>query len=97
MITFVLNACCPCFCEEGAFQEIMPWDAPPGKSCVHRYSRGNAVVFDGKLPHRTQPFAAETFAQRDRGLVAWRPAVCRIVRNSPFIRAEAVSHGSSLS
>ncbi|CAE7204310.1 stt3 [Symbiodinium sp. CCMP2456] len=55
------------FPEDQGNLEILPWDASPGQSCVHRYSRGNAIVFDGKLAHRTQPFATDVFAQRDRG------------------------------
>lgn len=40
--------------------EYRPWDGE-GEVVVQRYREGEAVVFDGKLAHRTQPFTAEAF------------------------------------
>jgi len=43
--------------------EYRPWNAEdPNAFEVHRYRFGEAAVFDGKLSHRTQAFAAEAFA-----------------------------------
>ena len=39
--------------------EYEPWDAAPGDLArVYDYARGDAVIFDGRLPHRTAPFTA---------------------------------------
>lgn len=44
--------------------EYRAWDAPAdAASAIHRYRAGEAAVFDGKLPHRTQPFDSSAFAQ----------------------------------
>eukprot|EP00438_Fugacium_kawagutii_P007814 Skav220880 [mRNA] locus=scaffold2625:45878:59814:+ [translate_table: standard] len=46
------------------FFEIRPWDAA-AETVTYRYQAGEAVVFDGKLSHRTQPFRIQSFANRD--------------------------------
>eukprot|EP00448_Togula_jolla_P028128 CAMPEP_0170634374 /NCGR_PEP_ID=MMETSP0224-20130122/36563_1 /TAXON_ID=285029 /ORGANISM="Togula jolla, Strain CCCM 725" /LENGTH=336 /DNA_ID=CAMNT_0010963621 /DNA_START=14 /DNA_END=1022 /DNA_ORIENTATION=- len=43
--------------------EWVPWDNE-GRVAVQPYLAGQAVIFDGKLPHRTQPFLASSFAGR---------------------------------
>ena len=44
--------------------EYEPWDAAPGDLArVYDYARGDAVVFDGRLPHRTAPFTAKALAR----------------------------------
>jgi len=43
--------------------EYKPWD-DKGSVAVHLYRAGEAAVFDGKLSHRTQPFAKEAFEPR---------------------------------
>ena len=48
--------------------EYEPWDAAPGDLArVYDYARGDAVVFDGRLPHRTAPFTAKALAQVSGG------------------------------
>ena len=49
------------FPERSGNLEYRP-QGPGGAVYVHRYTAGQAAVFDGKLSHRTQPFAAEAFA-----------------------------------
>ncbi|CAL1162522.1 unnamed protein product [Cladocopium goreaui] len=41
-------------------EEIRPWDA--NEMVTYHYQAGRAVVFDGKLAHRTQPFRIQSFA-----------------------------------
>ena len=44
--------------------EYEPWDAAPGDLArLYAYARGDAVIFDGRLPHRTAPFTAKALAQ----------------------------------
>ena len=48
--------------------EYEPWDAAPGDLArVYDYARGDAVIFDGRLPHRTAPFTAKALAQVSGG------------------------------
>lgn len=47
--------------------EWIPWNAN-GQVAVHRYKRGEAAVFDGKLAHRTQPFSSRAFHEQDASL-----------------------------
>jgi len=55
------------FPEHEGNLEWIPWDAD-GKVAVHRYIKGRAAVFDGKLAHRTQPFSSQAFHEQDAGL-----------------------------
>ena len=41
-------------------KEIRPWDE--AISAVYNYKAGRAIVFDGKLSHRTQPFRIAAFS-----------------------------------
>jgi len=53
------------FPEHEGNLEWIPWNAD-GRVAVHRYRRGEAAVFDGKLAHRTQPFSSQAFRKQDR-------------------------------
>lgn len=46
--------------------EFRPWNLA-GTVATHPYKAGEAAVFDGKLAHRTQPFAASAFAGETAG------------------------------
>ena len=70
--------------------EYEPWDAAPGDLArLYAYARGDAVIFDGRLPHRTAPFTQSfrtTNNITDRCVVegeiavepAGPPGVCRV-------------------
>mmetsp|Transcript_2494 Transcript_2494/g.5941 ORF Transcript_2494/g.5941 Transcript_2494/m.5941 type:complete len:304 (+) Transcript_2494:34-945(+) len=68
--------------EEGNL-ELMPWDAA-NEPCVYHYAPGQAIVFDGKLAHRTQPFSADAFQRESEAAEPLRGR--RILASMSFAR-----------
>eukprot|EP00419_Tripos_fusus_P010438 CAMPEP_0172666948 /NCGR_PEP_ID=MMETSP1074-20121228/8121_1 /TAXON_ID=2916 /ORGANISM="Ceratium fusus, Strain PA161109" /LENGTH=352 /DNA_ID=CAMNT_0013483397 /DNA_START=46 /DNA_END=1104 /DNA_ORIENTATION=+ len=67
--------------------EYLPWDGE-GEVVVQRYREGEAVVFDGKLAHRTQPFTKEAFmaaAEKHSSGMGERLAGLRVLASLSFV------------
>ena len=84
--------------------EYEPWDAAPGDLArVYDYARGDAVVFDGRLPHRTAPFTARACVEikilrRVRAELSRRPPrhrrdVCSMAWRCRFLAARPSQDG----
>lgn len=54
--------------------EVRPWDLA-GEALMQPYREAEAVVFDGKLSHRTQPFRAEVFLERGKAATEAMPGL----------------------
>ena len=68
--------------------EYEPWDAAPGDLArVYDYARGDAVIFDGRLPHRTAPFTARACVE----IKILRRVRAELSRRSPRHRRDVCS------